>query len=83
MGVQFQLGSFRPSCSHPKPHSQWFTYVFAFKETSGQQEVPRRRRGEKQSHYMVACAGGGVLCHWNTKTCIRLNKDLDKGADYV
>jgi hypothetical protein len=29
---------FRPSCSQPRPLSQWFPFVFAFKETSGRQK---------------------------------------------
>jgi len=66
MGVEFQL----VVLDHPD-HSpgltQWFTFVFAFKETSSQPEVSRRRRSEKQSHYMVVHVGGGFLCHWNTK----------------
>jgi hypothetical protein len=28
---------------------------------------------------VFAHAGGGVLWHWNTKTCTRLNLCLDKG----
>jgi hypothetical protein len=38
-----------------------FPFVFAFKETSVWPEVSKRRRGEKLSHYMFACAGGRVL----------------------
>ena len=52
---------FRPPHSQPRPHSQGFPFVIAFKEASGRPEVSRTRKGEKQSHYMVACEGGGVL----------------------
>jgi len=31
-------------------------------------EVLRRRRGEKQSSHVVACAGGGVVWHRQTET---------------
>ena len=52
----------------PRPLSQRFSFVFAYKETSGEPEVSRRWRGEKWSHYMVACTGSRVLWHQNTKT---------------
>jgi hypothetical protein len=51
----------RPSRSQPRPRSQRFPFIFAFKETSGQPEVSRRRRGEIRRHSVVACSGGGVL----------------------
>jgi hypothetical protein len=41
--------------------------ILAFKETSGRPEVSLRRRCEKRIHQDVACAGGGVLRHQNTK----------------
>jgi hypothetical protein len=50
-----------PSRSQPRPRSQRFSYVFAFKETSGRPEVSRRQRGEKRSHCVVVCTDGGVL----------------------
>ena len=58
-------------------------FVFAFKETSDWSEISRRWRGEKQSHYMVACAGGGVLCHWNTKPCTQAKQMPWQNGDYV
>ena len=60
-----------------------FPFVFAFKETSGQQEVSRRWRGEKRGHYTVACTDGRVLWHWNKKTCTQANQIFDTGVDYV
>ena len=52
---------FRPPHSQSRPHSQGFPFVTAFKEASGWPEVSQRRRGEKQSHYIVAREGSGVL----------------------
>jgi len=49
-----------------------FSFVFALKETSGWPEVSQWRRADEWSHHMVACMGGGVLWHQNTKTCTRL-----------
>jgi hypothetical protein len=60
-----------PSRSQPRPRSQWFPFVFAFKETSGRPEVLRRQRREKRSHYVVACTGGVVQWHQNKKTRIQ------------
>jgi hypothetical protein len=39
--AEIKLESFRPSCSKPRPPSQQYPFVFAFKEASGQPEVSR------------------------------------------
>jgi len=41
---------FRPPHSHPRPHSQGFPFVIAFKEASGRPEVSRKRWKTKSLH---------------------------------
>ena len=81
--AEFQLGSFGPSSSDPKPCCQRFPFVFAFKVTSDQPEVLRRWRGEKQSHYTVECADSRVLWHQNTKPCTQPKQMPWQGGNYV
>lgn len=69
-GGKSPLWRWQPSCSQPRPRSQQSPFFFAFKGTSGQPEVSWSWRGEKQSRYLVGCAGGRVLWHHNKKNHI-------------
>jgi len=73
---------FRPSCSQPRSHSQWFPFVFAFKETSGWPEVSWRREAKNEVTTWLHVQAA-EFCNTRIQTLIpRLNKYLDKGGDY-
>jgi hypothetical protein len=58
-----------------------FLFVFAFKEISGRPEVSLRRRGEKQSHYMVVQAVEFYDSVMETHT--QTKKYVDKDSDCI
>lgn len=75
--------SFGPLHLQPRPHSQGFPFVIAFKEASGRPEVSRRRRREKRSHYMVVREAVEFYDIGIQILIPRLNKFLDIAGDDV
>jgi hypothetical protein len=77
------VGGFRSYHTQPRPHSQQFPFVFAFKETLASQKFQEDEE-LKNEVIMWLCVQAAEFCDMGIQQLVpRVNKCLDKGGDCV